>query len=232
MLSFAITQNDSNALRHHDYCTNNGWHEPFARADVRYSTCRMSEQHAEHTLSAVEPVRTPQPMCGTQRAAAIALWLNPPAPVRTWVHPLQHPPNLGHPFNRLHPAGRSSRPTTSGLLDEHMAPEPGICWGVPRPACALLPAQVRLRPPHRRIGEARRPGPAGASRARILVANATTLEASWPAIRLEPWDCLLVQESRMPALSWLRTELRQKGWRYLSGATGADGRDLVSIMIK
>ena len=68
--------------------------------------------------------------------------------------------------------------------------------------------------------------------ARILVANATSLESSWPAIRLEPWDCMLVQESRLPALSWLRTELRQRGWRYVPGTVGADGRDLVAIIIK
>ena len=41
-----------------------------------------------------------------------------------------------------------------------------------------------------------------------------------------------MQESRLPALSWLRTELRQKGWRYLSGTVGADGLDLVAIIIK
>ena len=95
-----------------------------------------------------------------------------------------------------------------------------------------MTAQVKLRPPHRRIGEARRPGPDCTTRARILVANATSLEASWPAIRLEPWDCLIVQECRLPALSWLRTEMCQKGWRYLSGTVGAEGRDLVAIIIK
>ena len=84
---------------------------------------------------------------------------------------------------------------------------------------------LRLRPPHRRIGEARCPGPSGSANSRILVANATSLEASWPAIRLDPWDCLLVQESRLPALSWLRTELRQKGWRYLCLLYTSDAAD-------
>ena len=92
--------------------------------------------------------------------------------------------------------------------------------------------QARLRNPHRPIGEARRPGPTGPEQVRVLVANATSLEASWPAIRLECWDCLMVQESRVPTLSWLRTEVRRNGWRYLAGEVGSDGRDLVAIIIK
>ena len=50
----------------------------------------------------------------------------------------------------------------------------GILWAVPRHDGALLLARALLRPPHRRIGEARLPGPAGPVHSRIMVANATS----------------------------------------------------------
>ena len=162
-----------------------------------------------------------------------SFWLDSSRVSQDWMHPGAPPNRVGVPSSWAvwphlpHRAWASGPPPCRALSHEA-----GIRWAVPRLDGALLPAQARLRPPHLRIGEARRPGPSGPIQARILVANATSLEASWPAIRLERWDCLLVQESRLPALSWLRTEVRKNGWRYLSGTIGGDGRDLVAIIIK
>ena len=42
----------------------------------------------------------------------------------------------------------------------------------------------------------------------------------------------MVQESRVHAHSWLRTEVRRCGWKYISGEICSDERDLVAIIIK
>ena len=108
----------------------------------------------------------------------------------------------------------------------------GVRWATPLSLRGKLVTQARLRVPHRRIGEARRPGPAGPDQVQVLIANATSLEANWSTIRSESWSCLMVQESRVHPASWLRTEVRRCGWKYISGEICSDGRDLVAIILK
>ena len=109
------------------------------------------------------------------------------------------------------------------------------CWGRWRFVLLDRPCSRWLWPSFasRRIGEASNPGPDVTDQVyRILSANVTAANSSWPLIVNLAWDVALLQESRLGLDSQVYADIRRRGWRVLAGQLAADGSSLVMMVFR
>ena len=66
----------------------------------------------------------------------------------------------------------------------------------------------------------------------MLVANVTSLGAHADLVLLEDWDALRLQEVRVSSTHPILSEARRRGWQWLPGDPGPDGKPLVGTLVK